>query len=235
MLNCDFWVERILRYLSSTGYIDNVGPNQFKANQATPLLANPMAEASLCHGYALLFWTSLAIMYLIKFHRFGTCGPAIQAFPSFLAENKYQDITSNKKTAFQKAQNTELTAFEWMAQHPKQFGALQTVMTALQSNSWLEGFDLLDMAARALPADQPDKVFFVDVGGGHGHQAVQLQQRYPNLHGHLVLQDLPQVVNQLPPVDGVKAVPQDFFEKQQIEGKPYHLRSSGESKRGFSC
>jgi demethylsterigmatocystin 6-O-methyltransferase len=170
----------------------------------------------------------------MNFRRLGTCGPAIQAFPSFLAENKYQDITSNKKTAFQKGHNTELTAFEWMAQNPKQFGALQTVMTALQSNSWLEGFDLLNKAARSLPTDQPDKVFFVDVGGGHGHQAVQLQKRYPNLHGHLVLQDLPQIVNKLPPIDGVKAVPQDFFEKQAIEGESCYLRSSAESKRNFS-
>lgn len=151
--------------------------------------------------------------------RFGTCGPAVQAFPSFLQETKYQDITNNKQTAFQKGLNTELTAFQWMAQHPKQFGALQVVMTALQSSDWMVGFDLLDKAARAFPADQPEKVFLVDVGGGHGHQALQIQKRYPNLHGHLVLQDLPEAVGKLPPLDGVKALAHDFFEKQEIEGR----------------
>jgi demethylsterigmatocystin 6-O-methyltransferase len=86
-----------------------------------------------------------------------TCGPAIQAFPSFLEESKYQDITSNRKTAFQKGFNTELTAFEWMAQNPKQFAALQTVMTALQSNNWLAGFSLLDEAARPFQQATPTR------------------------------------------------------------------------------
>lgn len=199
----DFLLERILRYLSSIGHIDNVGPNQFRASRITPLLADPMTEAMLCHG-------------------FGTCGPAIQAFPSFLAENNYQDITSNKKTAFQKGFNTELTGFQWMAQNPKQFGALQKIMTALQSSDWMEGFDILNKAARAFSSGQAEKVFLVDVGGGHGHQALQLLGRCPNLHGHIVLQDLPQAVDQLPPLDGVRAMAQDFFETQTIEGANFY-------------
>lgn len=105
-----------------------------------------------------------------------------------------------------------------MAQNPKQFGALQKIMTALQSSDWMDGFDILNKAARAFSLGQAEKVFLVDVGGGHGHQALQLLGRYPNLHGHIVLQDLPQAVDQLPPLDGVKAMAQDFFETQTIEG-----------------
>jgi demethylsterigmatocystin 6-O-methyltransferase len=114
-----------------------------------------------------------------------------------------------------------------MAHNPKQFAALQTVMTALQSNNWLAGFSLLDEAARAFPAGHPDKIFLVDVGGGHGHQAVQLRERYPDLSKHLVLQDLSQIVDKLPPIAGIKVVAQDFFEKQKVVGKQAHLEILG--------
>lgn len=99
---------------------------------------------------------------------------------------------------------------------------MQQLMTALQSSDWIEGFDLLDNAVRCVSSPKPEqseKPFFVDVGGGHGHQCVQLRNKYPNLQGHLVLQDLPRAVDQLPPIDGVKIMAQDFFEKQGIEGK----------------
>jgi demethylsterigmatocystin 6-O-methyltransferase len=65
-----------------------------------------------------------------------------------------------------------------------------------------------------------EKPFLVDVEGGYGHQCVQLLKQYPNLHGHLVLEDLPRALDKLPPIDRVKVVTQDFFEEQTIEGKP---------------
>ena len=108
-------------------------------------------------------------------HRFDTYGPAIQVFPFFLADTNYQDITSNNKTPFQKGHDTKLTCFQWLPQQPKLFGAMQQVMTALQSSDWTVGLDLLDKKARAMPMSQPqppEKPFFVDVGGGHGHQCV---------------------------------------------------------------
>jgi demethylsterigmatocystin 6-O-methyltransferase len=162
-------------------------------------------------------------------HSFDTYGPAIQAFQSFLAETDYQDINSNTKTPFQKGFNTELNCFQWLPQQPKLFDALQQVMTAIQSSDWMVEFDLLDKKARAIPLYQPqpvEKPFFVDVGGGYGHQCVHRREKYPNLHGRLVLQDLPQAVGQLPPIDGVKAMAQDFFEKQAIEGTSFPLSST---------
>ena len=157
----------------------------------------------------------------MKFSSFDTCGPAIQAFPSFLAESKYQEITSNENTPFQQGHNTKLTAFQWLTQQPKLFNALQQVMTALQSSDWITGSGCLEREASAIqvsPPEQSEKPFFVDVGGGHGHQCVQLRDKYPNLRNRLVLQDLPQAVDKLPPIDGVKIMAQDFFEKQAVQG-----------------
>lgn len=141
--------------------------------------------------------------------------------PDFLAENHYQDITDNTNTPFQKAFNTKLPVFEWLVQHPKNFGTLQKVMTAMQGSEWTEGFKLLDVEARKVsttPPNPSEKPFLVDVGGGHGHQCIKLGNKYPNLLGRLVLQDLAEAVEKLPQIKGVKAEAYDFFQKQPITG-----------------
>jgi len=153
--------------------------------------------------------------------RFDTCGPAIEAFPAFIAETNYQDITSNTKTPFQKGHNTDLTCFQWLAQRPKLFNALQQVMTAIQSSDWLVGLDVLKEAANVIPGGTRGPSggpFLVDFGGGRGRRCIQLLEKYPNLCSLLVLQDLPQAVDKLPPIEDVKVMAQDFFKNQTIEG-----------------
>lgn len=148
----------------------------------------------------------------------------MQAMPDFFAESNYQDVTVNTNTPFQKAHNTKLTSFEWLVQNPKNFGNLQKIMTALQGSEWTEGFKLFDDEARKISSKDsstpqaPEKPFFVDVGGGHGHQCIELGKKYPNLLGYLVLQDLPEAVKDLAPIDGVKAEAYDFFQPQPIIG-----------------
>lgn len=95
-------------------------------------------------------------------------------------------------------------------------------MSALEGAEWTAGFDLLDIEAKKVPSTPPhasEKTFFVDVGGGHGHQCIQLGKIYPNVLGRLILQDLPQAIDQLPAIEGVKAQAHDFFQKQPILGQ----------------
>ncbi|KAH8650058.1 O-methyltransferase-domain-containing protein [Xylariales sp. PMI_506] len=202
-------LERLLRYLSSEHYIDNVSLNQFKANDRTRALAGTVGDAGISHLFEYV-------------------SPIVQTFPSFLVENGYQDITSSTNTPFNKAFSTTLPAFAWLVQHPKHFRALQVVMTALQSSEWIVGFKLLDdevQSVSAATAEASTRPFLVDVGGGHGHQCAQLLKVYPELHGKLYLQDLPAAVNKLTPIDGVTANAHDFFTKQPIEGaKFYYMR-----------
>lgn len=148
-------------------------------------------------------------------------GPSVMAMPEFFAKNKYQDLDSVTNTPFQKAQNTTLSAFDWLVQKPELFSYLQKVMTLLEGSEWTVGFALLDSEIQKIPSGPPqasEKPFFVDVGGGHGHQCIQLGKKYPNLLGRLVLQDLPTIVDKLPPIEGVKIQSHDFFKKQPISG-----------------
>jgi demethylsterigmatocystin 6-O-methyltransferase len=92
-------------------------------------------------------------------------------------------------------------------------------MTAVQSNEWLEGLDVLDQSVgSAAPPSGPESEvpFFVDIGGGHGHQCIQLLQKHPRLKNRIVLQDLPEAIDRLPaPLpQGIRAIPHDFFTPQ---------------------
>lgn len=111
-----------------------------------------------------------------------------------------------------------------MAQHPKSFNALQTIMTFIQSADWLKNLDVLDQAV-AVAAKDPERIFFVDVGGGHGHQCLQLLEKLPHLHGRVVLQDQAQAIDKLPPIKGVNAMAQDFFQDQTVIGSLSQLLS----------
>ncbi|KGO45702.1 Winged helix-turn-helix transcription repressor DNA-binding [Penicillium expansum] len=206
------FLERILRYLAAVDMIKETGVNEYTANSITHVLADPKGEAMIYHGY-------------------DTIGPVMQAMPDFFAENNYKDVTVNTNTPFQKAHNTKLTSFEWLVQQPKHFENLQKIMTALQGSEWTEGFDLFNDEARKIPSkvsstpQGSEKPFFVDVGGGHGHQCIELGKKYPNLLGYLVLQDLPEAVKDLAPINGVKAEAYDFFQPQPIIGANfYYLR-----------
>lgn len=132
-------------------------------------------------------------------------------------ETGYAEVTENTKTPFQKAFNTDLPAYDWLAQHPERAEAFEEMMKLTKSGGWMLGF--ADFNNEALAAEQNERVFFVDVGGNSGHQCVEVRDRYPALQGRLVLQDRPQVVDELPEIPGVRIEASDFFQEQKVKGK----------------
>ena len=63
-------------------------------------------------------------------------------------------------------------------------------------------------------------VAIVDVGGGMGHDLVELKEKHPELPGRFILQDLPQVIEQIPqPLEeGIEATVHDFYTEQPVKG-----------------
>jgi demethylsterigmatocystin 6-O-methyltransferase len=65
----------------------------------------------------------------------------------------------------------------------------------------------------------------VDVGGGFGQQASSFKNRFPNLPGRLVVQDIPETLDRAPPAEGIEFMAHDFFTSQSLKGaKFYYLR-----------
>jgi demethylsterigmatocystin 6-O-methyltransferase len=151
--------------------------------------------------------------------------PSVNAAPAFLKQTGYKNITDSSKTPFQNAFNTQLKAFDYITRYPEMFDALQVVMTSLESSNWTAGFELFQQEVQAFVASTSERQFLVDVGGGHGHQCAQLLQKYPNLHGRLTLEDLPEAVNKASRTEGISYLAQDFFKPQSIRGaKFYYMR-----------
>lgn len=102
-------------------------------------------------------------------------------------------------------------------------------MTSLESSEWTVGFDIFDSEALKIPSSSPqpsEKPFFVDVGGGNGHQCIQLSKKYPTLLGRMVLQNLPAAIDKLPSIEGMKAEAHDFFEKQPVNDQSLSFHCS---------
>lgn len=69
----------------------------------------------------------------------------------------------------------------------------------------------------------------VDVGGAGGHELLGFKKAHPDLHGRLVLQDLPAVIDAVDSkalaAAGVEAMSHDMLTPQPIQhAKLYHLK-----------
>ncbi|KAL8967831.1 MAG: hypothetical protein Q9183_002745 [Haloplaca sp. 2 TL-2023] len=96
---------------------------------------------------------------------------------------------------------------------------------AARDKSW---FDLYSIVPPLLEGVRhgKDEVFLVDVGGGRGHDISALHQRFPDLPGRLVLQELPETFKGLPAIDGVDFMAHDMFTAQPIKGaRAYFFRN----------
>jgi demethylsterigmatocystin 6-O-methyltransferase len=185
--------------------IHETAPDSFTANAITKTLSQPGYEGGVRHF-------------------FDNVGPCLQAFPAFLAETKYQDVTNATNTAFQRAFHTDLPAFMWLPTQPDRFGPLQQVMT-VQGAAGKPWFSVFPFEKELGGFSGPHA--FVDVGGGFGHQCLALLAAFPALRGKVVLQELPQTLEQLPfKLEDVEPMVHNFFQPQPVKGaRFYYLRN----------
>jgi len=126
---------------------------------------------------------------------------------------------------FQIAHQTDLPAFVWAVTHapPEMVQDFQMWMTAVygsRQTSWLDVFDV----AKHVEGTGPEDVIFVDVAGGVGHQCALLKERYKELEGRVILQDLPIVIPQAIPTPGVETQGIDMWQGQPVKGKQRLLK-----------
>ncbi|KAH8588166.1 S-adenosyl-L-methionine-dependent methyltransferase [Bisporella sp. PMI_857] len=199
-------IARYLRYLASIKMITETGKDTFTANSTTKRLADPGREATIIHS-------------------FDTVGPAYQATPAFLRTTNFTSPTSPTHSPFQLAYHTPLSAFSYFPQLPdSSLTAFDIYMSTRSAHltAWLSVYPFLDEAAGC----GTDEVVFVDVGGGIGHQTQALRQRYPDLQGRTIVQDLEHPIQGLVDHEGVEGMVHDFFEEQPIKGAHfYYLRA----------
>ncbi|KAJ5281522.1 O-methyltransferase B [Penicillium angulare] len=199
------FLGRILRYLASYHAVQEVDKDLFTSSNISKTFSQPGFQAGVGH-------------------LFDNAGPSIQEFPTFMKENDYPDVQDNVKTAFQKSMKTDLPAFLWLQQHPKNRDFFNLHMNANREGMpiFLEVYPVLKRATGL----SPERTLFVDIGGGIGQQAIAFRERYPQLEGRVIVQDLPQTTEHAIQHPGVGAIAYDFFTPQPIKGaKFYYLRN----------
>ncbi|KAK7403402.1 hypothetical protein QQX98_010815 [Neonectria punicea] len=200
---------RILRLLASAGWVKQAGKDIFTGEKITQDLAGP----AMGSGAHLLF----------DIHN-----RTYQALPDCFAEHKYKEINDMHNGIFQKAFGTNLSCYEYLVHEPKLQGYMQDAMKLHQpEGDWLSVLPLDDEVKKWQVSD-PDRVLFVDIGGGMGHQCIRLREKYPDVPGRVILQDMPITVDRIPkPMPhGIEAMPYNFDEPQQIKNaKFYYTRN----------
>jgi hypothetical protein len=147
-------------------------------------------------------------------------GPQYEALPAFLKKTSYKTPVDELQTAFQDAWKTPLHTFQWMGENPKHLAYFNDYMALRRQPdlSWLSVYPV-DQELEAWDSADNNKAIYVNIGGGIGHQCKQFREKYPNLPGKVILQDLPHSIVNALATPGVENMAHDFFQPQPIKSK----------------
>ena len=110
--------------------------------------------------------------------------------------------------------------WEYFKDHPERGQSFNTFMQGQHQGRtcWLDFYPAEERLFAEL-AKEDDAVLLVDVGGGRGHDLLELAKRKGTGHGRLILQDLPEVVADAPESNVVESMGYDFFTPQPVKGR----------------
>ena len=111
--------------------------------------------------------------------------------------------------------------FEFLGKHPVERAHFDSWMVERRRGKleWLDIFPFKERLSNNLRNDQ-DAVVLVDVGGSQGRELVKFRERYPDIPGKLVLQDLPGPLNGIKsPLEGIEVMSHDFYTPQPVKGQ----------------
>lgn len=157
--------------------------------------------------------------------RTGCITNGVLALPAHLKKTNYVNPSNGVKSAFQDGFRTSSHFFEYLKENPSHAEQFNNHMTAYHQGrpSWMdEGFFPVQSLTEGLNVSAED-VLLVDVGGGVGHDLTEFRRKWPNIPGRLVLQDLPEVIDQAKAQNQATAsfiepVAHDFFSEQPVKG-----------------
>ena len=153
----------------------------------------------------------------MKFY-FDTCGPVYLHMPQYLKETSYKNPDSFTDGMWQRGLKTDQITFDYIHADKQRSAGFNLFMKG-QRGSQTKCFASypFEEETKGWPAEKP---LFVDVGGGSGHQTAAFKKEYPNLPGRVILEDLPEPVEDakdVVPAD-VERIAHDFFKPQPIKG-----------------
>ncbi|KAL8869656.1 MAG: hypothetical protein Q9174_004105 [Haloplaca sp. 1 TL-2023] len=157
---------------------------------------------------------------------FDFIGPVFQKMPESLAQNGYRCPTA-LQGPLQDAYGTKLSGWGYIME--PQFAHLLANLNVfmqgrrLSNPSWLDFYPFRNNILQDATENR-QSVLVVDVGGGLGHGLIEIKDRFPDINGRLVLQDLPKTIEQADSRDAVfESMVHDFFTPQPVRGARAYL------------
>src|SRR5258706_168577 len=200
-----------MRFLVGMGIFNEVGQDTFTSTPIASayVTASPMAQGviHMCVNQNVIPLRSRA-----KCVYRTTANEIVSSLPSYFSKNGYQSPGDAYNGPFQYARSTNLHCFDWIATQPKLQHAFNVVMGMTRpgrSNRWFEVFP----ASLKLHVQSPSDVLIVDIGGGVGHDLISFKEKYLDLPGMLILQEISVVIDSIANLPaGIQAMKHDFFD-----------------------
>jgi hypothetical protein len=152
--------------------------------------------------------------------------PLFAALPEYLKSHNYKNPTTALDSPWQSAYSTTDHPFQWLQAHPSHLSLFMSWMP-LERHGNPEFLDVFPFEREIGQNTTDDTVLFVDIGSALGTQAVLVRERFPQLKGRVIVQDLQHVIdtcnaNRRP---GIETQVYDFFTPQPVRGaRAYYMR-----------
>ncbi|CAI7648734.1 unnamed protein product [Penicillium glandicola] len=170
-------------------------------------------------AYVSTSWMSAAVIFFTHMFLF------VSQLPEYFKEKGWKTPDDIDDSPWNFAVGSKSGYFNYMASKPYYQDAFDTVMASpyrRDEKSWLDFFPVEEK----LQVQSPSEVLLVDVGGGRGKDLQTFRERFPDLPGRLVLQDLGHVCGTADIPSGIETQVHNFFDEQPIKGaKAYYLRT----------
>ena len=150
---------------------------------------------------------------------YDVAGPSFRNLPHYFRKTGYVNPTKLDDGPFQDAHGTKVSFFMWLGENPKYLEAFNNYMGGYRKGkaSWMDtGFFPVQELGQGIG---PEDVLLVDIGGGLGHDLEELKAKHPELQGRLILQERPEVLQQVGSADKpFELMEHDFFTEQPVKG-----------------
>ncbi|KAL8692998.1 MAG: hypothetical protein Q9218_002087 [Villophora microphyllina] len=203
-------------------------PVRGQADEAA-LLATPARRLGLLSQIDQHHWAATPLSNIcvapttkagLKF-MFDFMGPVFHKMPESLGKRSYHSPTATQGP-LQDTYNTKLAGYD-LIMEPQWADTMKDINLFMEGRrqgtvSWLKFYPFAENVLHN--ADVSDEsVAVVDVGGGLGHGLIEIKETVPDIHGRLILQDLPNTVQQAGDGKGVfEPMAHDFFTPQPVKG-----------------
>lgn len=154
----------------------------------------------------------------------------VMALPAHLKKTNYRNPSDGTNSAFQLGYKTDLHFFDFLKANPERAEQFTNHMSVYHQGrpSWMDdGFYPVPTLTEGTNIGNDD-VLLVDIGGSMGHDVSEFRRKWPHVPGQLVLQDLPQMIEQaktMPLHPSIKPMVHDFFTEQPVKGTSLFLGS----------